>query len=155
AGKVEGVLHGVRLLPVLYVSLLPSARSAPRFEHHSDRPDNQTRTAMGAERPWEKSYPPGVRWDAQLATTTQPARFDDSIDAWANKPALEYRDRKTSYGELGARVEALASGLMDLGVSGGKAVALYLPNTPYHPLAFFAALKAGGRIVHLSPLDAE
>ncbi|MFZ0847635.1 MAG: AMP-binding protein, partial [Hyphomicrobiaceae bacterium] len=31
----------------------------------------------------------------------------------------------------------------------------YLPNTPYHPYFFFAVLKAGGRVVHLSPLDAE
>src|SRR5262249_3288231 len=29
------------------------------------------------------------------------------------------------------------------------------PNTPYHPFFFFAVLKCGGRIVHLSPLDAE
>src|SRR5262249_28002754 len=52
-------------------------------------------------------------------------------------------------------VEAFAAGLMDLGVGPGTAVALYLPNTPYHPLAFFAALKAGARLVHLSALDAE
>ena len=44
---------------------------------------------------------------------------------------------------------------MDLGVGPGTAVALYLPNTPYHPIAFFAVLRCGGRIVHLSPLDAE
>src|SRR6185295_12263004 len=54
-----------------------------------------------------------------------------------------------------AGVEAAASGLMDLGVGPGTSVALYLPNTPYHPLSFFAVLKAGGRLVHLSPLDAE
>jgi len=81
--------------------------------------------------------------------------FDDITAKWAMRPALEYRDRKTSYGELRAGVEALAAGLMDLGVAPGKTVALYLPNTPYHPLSFFAALKAGGRVVHLSPLDAE
>ena len=34
-------------------------------------------------------------------------------------------------------------------------MALYLPNSPYHPISFFAALKAGARLVHLSPLDAE
>jgi long-chain acyl-CoA synthetase len=30
-----------------------------------------------------------------------------------------------------------------------------LPNTPYHPITFFAVLRCGGRVVHLSPLDAE
>ena len=69
------------------------------------------------------------------------------------KPALEYRDRKTTYAELRAGVDAVASGLMDLGVGPGTSVALYLPNTPYHPLSFFAALKAGGR--HRAPLPAR
>ena len=110
---------------------------------------------MGAERPWEKSYPPGVRWDAPIETATLPALFDVFTATWGPKPALEYRDRKTSYTELRAGVEAAASGLMDLGVGPGTSVALYLPNTPYHPLSFFAVLKAGGRLVHLSPLDAE
>ncbi len=35
----------------------------------------------------------------------------------------------------------------------GVSVALYLPNVPYHPISFFAVLRAGGRVVHLSPLD--
>ena len=52
---------------------------------------------MGAERPWEKSYPPGVRWDAPIATATLPAMFDEMTAKWADKPALEYRDRTTSY----------------------------------------------------------
>jgi len=110
---------------------------------------------MGEERLWEKSYPPGVRWDAPIEMATLPAMFDACTERWAEKPALEYRDRKTSYAELRAGVEAVASGLMDLGIGSGAAVALYLPNSPYHPLAFFGTLKAGGRVVHLSPLDAE
>jgi long-chain acyl-CoA synthetase len=110
---------------------------------------------MAPQRLWEKSYPPGVRWDAPIETATLPALFDRCTKRWAAKPALEYRDRKTTYAELRAGVEAVASGLMDLGVGPGTAVALYLPNSPYHPLSFFGVLKAGGRIVHLSPLDAE
>ena len=110
---------------------------------------------MGAARPWEKSYPAGVRWDAAIETATLPALFDAFTDKWTARTALEYRDRKTSYAELRAGVEAVASGLMDLGVGPGTPVALYLPNSPYHPLSFFGALKAGARVVHLSPLDAE
>jgi long-chain acyl-CoA synthetase len=110
---------------------------------------------MGERRLWEKSYPPGIRWDTPIATSTLPALFDKATSEWAAKPALEYRDQRTTYAELRAGVEAVASGLMDLGVGPGKAVALYLPNTPLHPLSFFGTLKAGGRVVHLSPLDAE
>jgi len=110
---------------------------------------------MGVQRLWEKSYPAGVRWDAPIEMATLPALFDRFTQQWAARPALEYRDQKASYAELRAGVDAVASGLMDLGVGPGKAVALYLPNTPIHPLSFFGTLKAGGRIVHLSPLDAE
>ncbi|HJU32059.1 MAG TPA: dicarboxylate--CoA ligase PimA [Hyphomicrobiaceae bacterium] len=110
---------------------------------------------MGEGRPWEKSYPPGVRWDAPIDTATLPAMLDACTARWAEKPALEYRGRTITYAELRAGVDAVASGLMDLGVGPGTPVALYLPNTPYHPVSFFAALKAGGRVVHLSPLDAE
>ncbi|MBO0765822.1 MAG: dicarboxylate--CoA ligase PimA [Hyphomicrobiaceae bacterium] len=112
---------------------------------------------MGEERPWpwEKSYPPGVCWDAPLAIATLPEMFDAFTARWGGKPALEYRDRKTTYAELRAAVDSAASGLMDLGVGPRTAVALYLPNTPYHPIAFFAVLRCGGRVVNLSPLDAE
>jgi long-chain acyl-CoA synthetase len=112
---------------------------------------------MGEERPWpwERSYPPGVSWDAPLAISTLPQMLDAFTAQWGPKPALEYRDRTTSYDELHAAVDAVAAGLMDLGAGPGTAVALYLPNTPYHPIAFFAVFRCGGRVVHLSPLDAE
>lgn len=110
---------------------------------------------MGEDRLWEKSYPAGVRWDAPIEMASLPSLFDAFTDKWGPKPALEYRDRTTTYAELRAAVDATASGFLDLGVKPGSAVALYLPNTPYHPIAFFAALKCGARIVHLSPLDAE
>ena len=35
-------------------------------------------------------------------------------------------------------------GLLRLGVQPGEKIALYLPNSPYHPYSFFAVLKAGG-----------
>ena len=104
---------------------------------------------------WEKSYPPGVRWDSPLEITTLPALLQSAVASFADKTAIEYRDHRISYAELGRASEALAAGLIQLGVGKGVAVALYLPNTPYHPYFFFAVLKAGGSIVHLSPLDAE
>jgi long-chain acyl-CoA synthetase len=104
---------------------------------------------------WEKSYPAGARWDAPIAMSGLPVLFDAFTQTWAAKPALEYRGHETTFAELRTAVAAAASGLIDLGVGPGSTVALYLPNTPYHPIMFFAALKAGARLVHLSPLDAE
>ena len=55
---------------------------------------------MGEERPWEKSYPPGVRWDAPIETTTLPALFDLCTRQWQARPALEYRERRVHESRL-------------------------------------------------------
>ena len=47
-----------------------------------------------------------------------------------------------------------AAGFQKLGVKPGVNVGLYLPNTPHYIIAFFGVLKAGGRVVNYSPLDA-
>ena len=47
-----------------------------------------------------------------------------------------------------------AAGFQKLGVGPGVNVGLYLPNTPHYLIAFFGVLKAGGRVVNYSPLDA-
>jgi long-chain acyl-CoA synthetase len=111
---------------------------------------------MAAERPyrWEKSYPAGVRWDAPLERTTLGALIDGAA-AFGARIAIEYREREIAYDELCGMVDRVAASLLRLGLAEGRSIALYLPNTPYHPVAFFAAAKAGARIVHLSPLDAE
>src|SRR6266852_6770406 len=52
-------------------------------------------------------------------------------------------------------VEVAASAFLRAGYGKNTSVALFLGNTPDHPTNFFGALKAGARIVHLSPLDGE
>ena len=104
---------------------------------------------------WEKSYPPGVRWDTPIQASTVHALFAASVERHGNRTAIEYLDRPITYAELDASVAKAAAGLMGLGIGKGKAVALYLPNTPDHPIAFLATLKSGGHVVHMSPLDAE
>jgi long-chain acyl-CoA synthetase len=105
--------------------------------------------------PWERSYPPGVRWDAPIETGTVPAILDGSAETYGDKAALEYRDRQMSFRELAALSKRAAEGLRRIGVERGTPLAVYLPNTPYHLITFFGALRLGAKIVHLSPLDAE
>src|SRR6202020_2052979 len=51
--------------------------------------------------------------------------------------------------------EVAAAALLRAGYGKNSSVALFLGNTPDHPVNFFGALKAGARVVHLSPLDGE
>jgi long-chain acyl-CoA synthetase len=105
-------------------------------------------------RPWRTAFPEAADWDAPIATSTIPALFDRAVAAYAGRPAIEFRDRQIGYHALAEAADALAAGLLKLGIGKGQSVALYLPNTPWHPVAFFALARTGARIVHLSPLDA-
>src|SRR5258708_19047778 len=104
--------------------------------------------------PWIKSYPAGVRWDADITPAPLQTILDNTVAKWPDRPAIDFMGRRLSYRELGDYVGRAASGLQQLGVKPGVHVGLYLPNTPHYIIAFFAVLKAGGTVVNYSPLDA-
>ena len=105
--------------------------------------------------PWIKSYPPGVRWDADLAATPVQDILERSAAKWPDNPALDFMDKKISYRDLNKLSDRAAKGFQKLGVRPGVHVGLYLPNTPHYVIAFFGVMKAGGTVVNYSPLDAE
>lgn len=109
---------------------------------------------MGSSAPWQSSYPPGLAADAELAAFTIHAIPERAAERWGDKAAIDFRGREISYAELAREVDAAARAFLELGVKPGDRVALFLPNTPWHPIAFFGALKAGAAVVHISPLDA-
>ena len=73
---------------------------------------------MGERRPhiWEKSYPAGVRWDTPISVTTLPELLREAVQAYADKPALEFQERRMSYAELDEMVATFAAGLIDTGL---------------------------------------
>src|SRR4051794_19984481 len=105
--------------------------------------------------PGEQFYPRGVHWDDPLPRGTLPDLLSEAAAEYGARPAIEFRDRPISYNELEALVEAAASAFLRAGYGKNTSVALFLGNSPDHPVNFFGALKAGARIVHLSPLDGE
>ncbi|HZE54467.1 MAG TPA: dicarboxylate--CoA ligase PimA [Bradyrhizobium sp.] len=105
--------------------------------------------------PGEQFYPQGVRWDDVLERGTLPELLSNAAAEFGARPAIEFRDRAISYTELEALTEVAASAFLRAGYGKNTSVALFLGNSPDHPVNFFGALKAGARIVHLSPLDGE
>ena len=104
--------------------------------------------------PWIKSYPPGVRWDAEIPLMPVQQLLEESASKWPNNPAVDFMGRKISYSELDDLANRAANGLQELGVKPGVHVGLYLPNTPHYLVSLFGVLKAGGTVVNYSPLDA-
>src|SRR4030081_684761 len=110
---------------------------------------------MRMTHPGEQFYPEGVRWDDAIARGTLPDLLSKAAVQYGARPAIEFRDRPISYAELEAMVELAASAFLRAGYGKNNSVALFLGNSPDHPVTFVGALKAGARIVHLSPLDGE
>src|SRR5208337_2337177 len=106
------------------------------------------------DKPWLKSYPAGVRWDAPIDIASVPSVLETAAQRFGALPALQFMDKRITYSELEGLANRAAAGLQKLGVGPGVRVGLYLPNTPHYVIAFFGVLKAGGVVVNYSPLDA-
>jgi long-chain acyl-CoA synthetase len=105
--------------------------------------------------PGEQFYPNGVRWDEPIARGTLPDLLSQAARDHGDRTAIEFRDRPISFVQLESHAEQAAAAFLRAGTKTDSSVALFLGNTPDHPINFFGALKAGARVVHLSPLDGE
>jgi long-chain acyl-CoA synthetase len=105
--------------------------------------------------PGEQFYPDGVHWDDRIARGTLPDLLSEAAANYGARPVIEFRDRPITYAELEAMVEVAAAAYLRAGYGRDSSIALFLGNTPDHPTNFFGALKAGARVVHLSPPDGE
>ena len=103
----------------------------------------------------EQFYPEGVHWDDTIARGTLPDLLSKAASDFGEQAALEFRDRPISFINLESMVETAAAAFLRAGYGKNASVALFLGNTPDHPVNFFGALKAGCRVAHLSPLDGE
>ncbi len=103
--------------------------------------------------PWKAVYPPGLSPDAVLESFAVHAIVEQAAATYADKEAVVFRDTRLTFAQLNAQIDRAAHAFAAIGVTKNVRVALLLPNTVYHLLAFFGVLKAGGTVVHLSPLD--
>jgi fatty-acyl-CoA synthase len=79
-----------------------------------------------------------------LAATV--ARFPDR-DALIDAPS----GRRWTYAELAADVEAVANGLLALGIAKGDRVGIWAPNVPEWVLVQFATARIGAILVNINP----
>ncbi len=102
---------------------------------------------------WDGAYPAGLSPRTALEAWPLGSIIDRAVEHFGDKDALVFRGSRWTYEELKARVDQVACAFLAAGLGKGARIALFLPNTLYHPIAFFGAMKAGATVVHLSPLD--
>jgi long-chain acyl-CoA synthetase len=105
--------------------------------------------------PWEAAYPAGVSWHFEVKPRPLYALLDDAVAAYPTRLCLRSQGKKYSYIDLGKLVTKVAKGLRRLGVRHGTRVGLFLPNSAYFVICYYAILKAGGTVVNFNPLYAE
>jgi long-chain acyl-CoA synthetase len=104
------------------------------------------------ERPWLKSYPKGVAWDARFRPALLGSLLDRAVQAFGSRPCTHFMGKRLSFAEIGDLSDRAAKGLQALGVGEGVKVGLLLPNTPTFLIFYYGVLKAGGTVVNFNPL---
>ena len=99
-----------------------------------------------------QSYAHGVSTTPLLGDTIG-AHFDKAAERWSERDALVVRQQNVrwSYGELKAKVDAFAAGLLALGLSPGDRVGIWSPNNAEWVITQFATAKAGLILVNINP----
>jgi long-chain acyl-CoA synthetase len=105
---------------------------------------------------WLQHYDQGV--PDTLSPYPDRTLLDDLAEAVAERPdapALLFKGRTVTHGELDRLSDVFAAALAGLGVAPGDRVALLLPNCPQFLIGELGAWKAGAIVVPLNPIYTE
>ena len=99
-----------------------------------------------------QSYVQGAS-SVPLIGETIGVHFDRAAGRWRDRAALivRHQDIRWSYGELRARVDAFAAGLLALGLAPGDRIGIWSPNNSEWAITQFATAKAGLILVNINP----
>src|ERR1700756_5084243 len=99
-----------------------------------------------------RSYVHGAS-DVPLIGQTIGSYLDGIAEAAPDRPALVVRPQniRWSYGEFRAQVDAMAAGLIALGLEPGERLGIWSPNNAEWVTTQFASAKAGLILVNINP----
>jgi len=97
-------------------------------------------------------YPTGTRMHIDIPRMDLMQFMQDSMLRYKNNPCIDFLGKKYTYKEVDELIHKAAAGLQANGIQKGDKVGLYMPNSPYYPILFFAALKVGATAVNFCPM---
>jgi long-chain acyl-CoA synthetase len=104
------------------------------------------------DRPWFAHYEKGIPHTIEIPDRMLHECVGEAVRRWPDRTALIYYGAKWSYRRLWQESERLAASFVRDGLRPGDRIAIYLPNCPAYPIAYFAALRVGASVAQISPL---
>ncbi len=101
---------------------------------------------------WRERYAHPCPWEQDFEPLSMNALFAQSVEAFADKPLIDFYGRTFPYRAVEAEAKAFAAGLQREGIGKGDRIGLFLPNAPTYLAAYFGGLMAGATLVNFSPL---
>ncbi|MCI4344002.1 MAG: long-chain fatty acid--CoA ligase [Thermoplasmata archaeon] len=105
-----------------------------------------------ADRPWLRRYPSNVPPHLEIPPVRLPELIGKAVEKWSARTAFIFYGSRLTYAQFWDQTGRFAAALSKDGVRAGDRVALFLPNCPAYPIAFFGALRLGAVVVQVSPL---
>lgn len=111
--------------------------------------------AQGNDFLWVRQYAPGVAWDINVPHQPLFAFLDKTVEKFPARPAIHFGEFSYDYKTVHQLVERAAKGLQSLGAKKGVKIGLFMPNTAYSVVMYYAALKTGATVVNYNPVYVE
>lgn len=85
-----------------------------------------------------------------IGITTLGDLIDRAADKYGKSEAIVFEGQRLTYEELHTQVDNLAKGLLNLGISKGDKIALWMSNCPEWEVCEYAIFKSGGVMIPLN-----
>jgi long-chain acyl-CoA synthetase len=102
---------------------------------------------------WKDYLPDGITLEIDIPEDKSLIDvFETGAEEHADKVALDYFGREFTFREMDQLTRRFANALLKLGIKKGDTVALWLPNSPYFSICYFASIGLGATLTAISPL---
>lgn len=109
-----------------------------------------------SSKPWLKNYPSNVNWSAEIKPQPVFKMLQDTAKNHANRAAFDFLGKKYTWVQIHDMACQMAKGLqVRQNIKKGDHIGLFLPNSPYFIISYYAVLMTGATVVNLNPLYAE
>lgn len=104
---------------------------------------------------YKTHYPAGIDWNAPVPAYPVFDMLENTAKEYGDRAAFDFLGYKMTWGQVYEDSVRLARALQDRGIGKGRTVGLFLPNSPYFVIAYYAVMRTGATAVNYNPLYSE